>query len=189
MAAGGLEQVALNLSQFTQCEIRLHGVEAVRSARREEPPPGVHIAFRQVYRVEEIELEGCLLLPLADAISLAALLMGESLEVVEALRAARGLDDERKSAILELGELVARALDGALRYGLPRGCELAPVGCQGVASGKRAVLSNPDTSRYGIGRAHASVGGFAGGDWILVVPEMDPAHPGPALSPEGDPYG
>jgi len=110
-----LQRVAADLSMIAARDFVLESLTAERANERAAGRDEVHISFRlSLERGGETRF-GCLLVPLADAISLACYLLMIPDESVEGRRLATDLDETTKDALLEVGSFIGSAADAALR--------------------------------------------------------------------------
>lgn len=171
-ASNVFERLSQDLGMILDREIT---VSDVRQSMADSRPVGegqVHISFRLVTTVDDDEREGCLLVPLAEAITLAGYLMMVEDEVVTENRDSTDLDDATKEAILEVGNFVAGAVDAVVRSGPNSGAGVRAGGCQGVRSDVRPALDYEDGEALIVGRAKLAIHTFPAFEAILMLPPV-----------------
>ncbi len=180
LAELALEQVARDISLFSNRDISLDVESVRRTGDRACGRGSIHLAFRLTIDgaadtgdgAGSGMRQGCLLVPLADAITLASFLMLKSHEDILALRRRTDLDRPLKDAMLEVCNLVGGAIDNALRWFLPSGATVRAAGCQGVRDGARPVLANPPETELVVARAKSRVDSFDPSAWVLMIPNL-----------------
>lgn len=158
-------------------------LEDVRVERMLEKPRaegGVHLSFRLDLERAPQRKQGCLLLPLAEAISLASYLAMAPEDVVRARRALEQLDRPLKESLLELCAFVATAIDAVVRARSAGACSVQPDGCQGVAAGAKPVFAYQEGEALLVLRARARLHSFPPFELLAALPEL--ALPGAAKS-------
>lgn len=172
LAASILARMATDLSMIMDREFE---VEDVRVERRTQRPAGgalVHISFKLGIEVEAESRQGCLLVPLPDAIALAAFLMMLTDEAVAQERQRTELDGPFKEALLEVGKFLAGACDSVLRQALPVESTTRSDGCQGVRANVRPALAYKEGDELVVARARARVHDFEPFELILTLPSL-----------------
>lgn len=167
-----VDQVAQDIALFASREIAVEGMQVEYSEERVAGAECIHLSFKLAFEQDDEQRLGCLLVPLPDAISVAAFLMLKQDEEVVAMRELSDLDDGLKDAMLEIANLVGGALDNALRWFLPSGCRVRSAGCQGVRTGARPHLPGPADLAYLVARAETRVDRFKPAEWILMIPDV-----------------
>lgn len=136
---------------------------------------GVHVAFKFACRRGTEERRGALLVPLAEAITLASLLRGLPQDAVLAGRASGAPDEATKRALLQVATLVASALEEALRAHEPNGVCLRSLGCQGLRPGQPPAMEGESGRERLIAKAGARIGTFPPFELVLGLPLDGPA--------------
>ena len=149
--------------------------EEPRCERVEARPAGegsVHISFKQGYRIGAEVLHGCMLVPLRDAIAMACYLMMVPDETVGERREATELDRITKDALLEVGNFVAAAIDGAVRARAGDAVAVRAAGCQGVRADVRPAFPYEEGAPLLACRLAATLQGFDPFEVVLVLPPL-----------------
>jgi len=167
-----LEPVADNLGTLldTRCELTLGEVE--RHGSRPAGEGSVHISFKLGFKTDIAVLHGCLLIPFADAVSLAGLMMEVPRDELEALRDSETLDSIQKDAMLEIGNMIATSADEALAPLGFDGVSVRSEGCQGVRAGVRPALVYEEGSPLVVGHVELQLGDFPPSKALLILPEL-----------------
>lgn len=174
LARLGLDQIAQDLAMFTSVEIALaEPLEIERTLERPRAEAGVHLSFKlSLEREQESDQLGCVLVPLPEALALAGFLLLKTPEEVQELRKLTELDDPLRDAMLELDNLIAGALDNALRWFLPQGATLRAASCQGVREGARPHLPDSDPEQsYLLARSPVRIAESEPTTWALLLPD------------------
>jgi len=163
------ERIAADLGMIIDKEIRISSVSAGRETKRPAGQEAIHISFKLGVRYDGEAKQGCLLIPLPDAITIASYLMMIPDESVEVHRAATELDRSMKDAILEVGNFIGGAADAVLR-GISARASVRAEGCQGVRPDIRPALAYQEGSELVVGRAQAQVAGYPPFEALLLLP-------------------
>ena len=166
------ERISTDLSMIIDREIAVEDVRAGRTHRRVVGASNVHISFKLALQRGQTTHQGCLLVPLPDAIALSAYLMMVPDETVIHERERTDLDRPMKEALLEVGNFVAGACDAVLRRTL-EGCTVRSEGCQGVRADVRPALQYREGDELVVGRARGRIGSFEPFELILQLPALD----------------
>lgn len=172
LAATVLARMATDLSMIVDREFV---VEGTRMERRTQRPAGgslVHISFKLGIELAGESRQGCLLVPLPDAIALAAFMMMLPDEAVAQERLRTALDGPFKEALLEVGKFLAGACDAVLRQALPIESTTRSDGCQGVRANVRPALDYREGDALWVARARARVHDFEPFELILTLPSI-----------------
>ncbi len=151
-------------------------IEDVRVERRTQRPVGrerVHISFKLSIDHHGETWPGCLLVPLPDAIVLAAYMMMLPDESAALERSRTELDAPFKEALLEVGKFLAGACDSVLRGAFREDCSVRSGGCQGVRADVRPALPYREGEVLLVARARARVHEFEPFELILVLPSFE----------------
>lgn len=165
------ERITSDLSMLADREIEVRALAVERCTARPAGQGRVHVSFR--FGVEEGERlhHGTLLVPLPDAITLAAFLMMLPDAAVRERRGRASLDDALKGAMLEIGNFVGGAVDAALRaLDLPVS-RVRFEGCQGVRPDVRPALVYTEGEPLLVGRAQVAIGDFEPSELLVLLPE------------------
>lgn len=158
--------------------LAIEDVRAERMHVKPCAPGGVHLSFRLVFEFGPARRQGCLLLPLAEAISLASYLAMAPEDVVRARRSLEQLDRALKESLLELCSFVATAVDAAVRAHSGGAWGVQPDGCQGVAAGAKPVFAYQAGEALIVLRARARLHSFPPFELLAALPELGgPAAP------------
>ena len=171
-----LGRIATNVAMLVDREIL---VEDLTTERVHERPAGrsrVHISFKLEFVNEAGEGQGCLLMPLPDAISLACYLMMFTETEVNTHRDDTQLDQSTKDAMLELGNFIAAAAEETFR-GFVEGMTVRSDGCQGVRADVRPALRYAEGDELLIGRAQVRVHEFPPFELLTLIPSNTLAQP------------
>ena len=101
----------------------------------------IHISFKLGFALENARAQGCLLLPLPEAIALANYLMMAPDSVVAARRQDTQLDRSSMDAMLVIGNFIGGAVDSAVCRLGSGGPKVTSQGCQGVRPLHSPLLS------------------------------------------------
>lgn len=167
-----LRRVLCDLAMITDRDIALESLEVDVASGPVGAAEGVQIAFKLALRNGGKVRRGCLLVPLPDAISLACYLMMVSDEGVRARRVLTGLDGSLKDSLLEVGNFIAGAAEGALRDACAEESEVRTEGCQGLRPGAAPALAHAPGLLLTIGRGRAVLRGFPAFDLVLQLPNF-----------------
>ncbi|MFT5049444.1 MAG: hypothetical protein ACI8QZ_000837 [Chlamydiales bacterium] len=167
-----LYRIASDLSLLADHDIEIQSIEAERWERRPVGSGGIHISFKMTIRHLGGQAEGCLLLPLAEGITLAKYLMMAEDEEVEEQRARQTLDRGAKDAMLELAKFIASAAGSALGELPSAEFEVESDGCQGVRAGVRPALKYNEGDTLIVGRVRAAIHDFPEFEALLILPEL-----------------
>lgn len=165
------QRVCGDLSMIADREMEVKTVDTEILDHRPAGKSKIHISFRLGFSQGDDVLHGCMLLPLADAITLACSLMMIPENVIEQTRTQNTLDPTTKDAMLEVGNFICGATDAAFRA---LGADLKVVfeGCQGVKPGIRPALIYDEGIELIIGQADIAQGGFGHDTHLLMMPKL-----------------
>ena len=167
-----IAKVVANVSMLVDREIEVEGVETLRVTERIAGKAKVHISFKLTFRDDDgREAQGCVLVPLPDALSLACYLMMFPEGEVKAHRGNKDLDRSMKDAMLELGNFIGAAVDESLRARV-RGTSARTRGCQGVRANVRPAFAYEEGRELVVGRAKARVHEFPPFELIVMLPAL-----------------
>ena len=172
LAGSILARAAADLSMIIDRELELGSVRLEHVTKRPAGPGQVHISFKLALQREGAAWQGCLLVPLPDAVALAGFMMMMNDEAVVRERARTELDGPFKEALLEVGKYVAGACDAVLRQTLPEGIAVRSDGCQGVRADVRPALEYREGDPLAVARVQARLHDFEPCELILVLPSL-----------------
>lgn len=182
LAASVLTRMATDLSMIVDREFEIEDVRVEKRTQRPAGGPLVHISFKLGIEVEGQSRQGCLLVPLPEAVALAGFMMMLPDEAVAQERSRIELDGPFKEALLEVGKFLAGACDSVLRQALPVPSATRSDGCQGVRANVRPALAYVEGEELLIARARARVHDFEPFELILMVPSVADVAVAEALS-------
>lgn len=165
-----LQRIAGDLSMITDRELLVGATEVAVESTRPAGRGKIHVSFRLGFQCPSGGWQGCLLVPLPDAISLACCLMMVPADVLRSNRAKTTLDGATKDAMLEVGNFICGATDAALRaLGLDE-VKVSFEGCQGVKTNVRPALVYREGDPLVVGRAQLALAEFPEDTTLLLVP-------------------
>jgi len=168
-----LDQLGEDLSALVGHGVTFASVEGVRQSERPAGTGSIHISFRLAFDGDAGTQYGFLLIPLADAISLA----GFMLEIPEAeilsMRSLTTLKNGLKDAIVEIGKMIGDSASNALQTLEVEGVKVRFTGCQGVRDGIRPALIYTEETPLIVGSATASLQPFPDFKTTLVLPDVE----------------
>ena len=179
IATSVLESAAKQVGLVIGKEFTARDVRAERAHKRPAGRESIHISFKLAFTKDDRERYGCVLVPLAEAISLASYLLMVPDEAVLAQRDKQQLDDTLKDAMLEVGNFIGGAVAGVLRTNDGYGCDVRPRGCQGVRPDVRPAFPYREGDPLLVARCTAQLHTFAPFEMIAVVPLFE-TKPAPA---------
>ncbi|MFT4648093.1 MAG: hypothetical protein ACI9X4_001312 [Glaciecola sp.] len=165
------QRVCGDLSMIADREMEVASVQTEVMDQRPTGKGSIHISFRLGFTQDEEHLHGCMLLPLAEAITLACSLMMIPENVISKTRKQDTLDATTKDAMLEVGNFICGATDAAFRA---LGAEIKVIfeGCQGVRPGIRPALIYEEGGELIVGQADVVQGGFGNATHMLMIPKL-----------------
>ena len=168
------DRVASDLAMLSDREFEIQGVQYEERVDRPAGPGAIHIAFRfGILDITGEVVHGAMLIPLSEAVALAAYLMMQPDSAVAELRAITEIDHSMKEAMLEVGNFVAAAGEAALRAVGSRAQSVIFEGCQGVRADVRPSLEYEEGSPLAVGRALAKIAGGGPVELVVMVPRAD----------------
>jgi hypothetical protein len=169
-----LERIAADLTMLTDHPVKIQSTSAQRCQAKPVGARRVHIAFKLSFDWRGQMLHGALLVPLPEAISLACFLLLVPDDGVKAKRALTTLDQATKDAMLEIGNFIGGATDGALRLHFPQGLSVRSEGCQGLRPEQAPAFPYTAGSDLIAGRAKARIADYPPFDLVLIAPVLVP---------------
>ncbi|MDF1837828.1 MAG: hypothetical protein P1V35_08170 [Planctomycetota bacterium] len=165
------QRVCGDLSMIADREMEVTSVETEVMDHRPAGKGNIHISFRLGFTQGEDVLHGCMLLPLAEAITLACSLMMIPENVIAQTRKQDTLDATTKDAMLEVGNFICGATDAAFRA-LGADIKVIFEGCQGVRPDVRPAMIYEEGGELIVGQADVSQGGFGNAMHVLMMPKL-----------------
>jgi len=172
LASSVLARMATDVSMIVDRELAIEDTRVEKCAQRPAGAGLVHISFKLGIEVAGEARQGCLLVPLPDAVALAGFMMMLPDEVVAQERLRTDLDGPFKEALLQVGKFLAGACDSVLRQALPVESATRSDGCQGVRANVRPALDHRDGDALLVARASARVHVFEPFELILALPSV-----------------
>jgi hypothetical protein len=130
----------------------------------------IHLSFKLLFSgANGLDAEGCVLVPLPDAISLARYLMMFPESEVAVQRDDTELDSSTKDAMLELGNFIGAAVNESLRIHVP-GASARANSCQGVRADVRPAFVYAEGDELVVARASTRLEGFPEFEMIAMFP-------------------
>ena len=167
------DQIGSDLSMIIDRDLAINSIEVERITERVAADGGIHISFRLEFQVEGEAYQGCLLMPLPDAVSVACYLMVMPDEGVKAQRSKDTLDRSTKDAMLEVGNFVGGSSDAILRkWNQDAQLSCRSIGCQGVASDDVPNFTYELGSELILARIEATLGEFSPFTMLLQIPAL-----------------
>lgn len=165
-----LARMATDLGLILDRELELDGFVLEHVNARPVGKGQVHISFKLEIDAGPEEEQGCLLVPLTEAITLAGYMMMKEDDEIERERARQTLDGPYKEAMLELSKVLAGCCQSVLERVLPDRA-VRSAGCQGVRANVRPALAYREGDRLLVARVRARLASFEPREWILVLPD------------------
>ena len=130
-----------------------------------------HISFRLEFRKGEETSQGCVLVPLPDAISVASYLMVLPDASVQKRRESTDLDRSTKDALLEVSNFLGGSADQVLQDAVA-GAEVSvrSAGCQGVAADALANFEYAAGTELLVGRVSLTLHDYPSFQAIVMLP-------------------
>ncbi len=166
------QRIGSDISMITDRELVVGTSTVEKESERPAGKGRVHISFRLGFEQEGDLYHGCLLLPLADAISLACYLMMIPDDGVKGKRSLKDIDESIKDAMLEVGNFIGGAADAAMREAIGVKAKVSSEGCQGVKGDVRPAMIYNEADPLIVGRAKATIHDYPEFDILLMLPEL-----------------
>ena len=165
-----LARVAEDWAMMIDHEVSIENVQVERESSAPACEGSVHIAFQ--FGLTHAELgpryRGALLVPLPDALTMAAYLMMTPENQIAGARAAQAPDSATKDSLMELSSILASALDGVVQDSFEGTWSVTSLGCQGVREGAVPRVSTADDLAI---YAATLLGGGKRGEESILSPE------------------
>lgn len=166
-------QVASSLGLIVDRDIQVDELSCERSPKRAAGKGSVHISFKLGFLCGGVRRQGCLLLPLAEAMTLAGCLsMLPEIDVNRA-REVPAPDTSAKEAMMEIGTLMCSAVSESLAefaHFEQLGVRVISEGCQGVRTSIRPALDNPEEIEFLVGRGQWTIEGYQAFEAMVLLP-------------------
>ena len=167
-----MKGVVSTLEMLIDREFAMTNIRAERAHERPAGAGGVHISFRFGFLTSAGVGEGSMIVPLPDALAIAAYLMCVPDVEVKTHRASREPDEGLKDALLEVGNMTAAAIDDAVRGLCGPDSKVKFLGCQGVKSDVRPAFKHTGGDELVVGRATSRIHDYPEFELILILPEL-----------------
>ena len=173
LLGGILRRIHTDLSMMLGHELEF-GAPAVERQRARPIGKGtVHISFKLGFQDGSGETRhGCLLVPLAEAITMACFLLMIAEENVAARRTEPALDATQKDALLEIGSMIGGAANTALAELGLAGWSVRTEGCQGVRADVRPAFPYEDGAELLVAELSAALAPYPSFRLCLMVPPL-----------------
>ena len=177
LATALLGRVGEDLGQICDQDVVLALRLVEEQAERAAGADKVHISFRLRFRDQRIpgaptDRWGTLLLPLAEAVSLACSLLMVPDEAVATHRRSVNLDETTKDAVMEVGNFVGGGVDACLRSLFDGDVTARFGGCQGVRAGVRPAMPYEEGEPLVVVRGEGRIGDFPAFPFLLLLPPL-----------------
>lgn len=166
-------RIADDLALFSDGALALEKVEAEMVEALPAVRGGIHLAFKFGIEHGDRIQHGGLLVPLADAITLACLSIMLPREDVAEQRQRSDLDEPVRDALIEVSTWIARSLGASLRTPEGLALRIESESCQGVREGARpAIAHEPDECWVEL-RARVRLAEWPAFEATLLVPDLE----------------
>lgn len=169
LVEGLLGKAGADLGMILDQPITFHEIRCERTNTRAAGQGGVHVSFRLDVHSGDVQAQGCVLVPLPDAMALAACLMMASEEEIRAARALAEPDPATKDALLEIDNFLASSFDAAARD-LDDAVSVQPAGCQGVRDSVRPAFRYEEGEELLLARSKVGFGASTPFELLLMLP-------------------
>ncbi len=173
-----VQRILSELEAVLDQEIAQSDIRCLRACERLSGEGGIQVSFKLGIELRGKRLHGAFLVPLSDALAMAAHLLLLPREVVEHVRRVQAPDETLKEALLELGGFIALAADAALHAVLPVGISVTSEGCQGVRDGVRPSFPYREGDELWVARVVARVADSPPFVACLMIPSLQPRGTG-----------
>jgi hypothetical protein len=168
-----LARISSDLSMITDREFKIEEMNCELTDQRAVGKDKIHISFKLGFQSEDGDVQhGCIIMPLADAISLACFLMMVPDDGVKTKRAVTDLDESLKDALIEVSNFIGGAADAALREAIDLGTKVRSEGCQGVRPDVRPAFVYEDGQPLIVTTAKAQVHEFEEFEMVAMLPPI-----------------
>jgi hypothetical protein len=167
-----LGRISTDLGLLTERAFTMNELCCERQTNRAEGKSRVHISFKMVFIRGNRRGYGCVLIPLPDALTLAACLMFVPDVGIPSHRSRSAPDQPTKDAMVEIANFIGGAADAVVREHSGDEISAKSAGCQGVRANVRPALIFTEGDELIIGRARAQIHDFAAFELIAMLPPM-----------------
>lgn len=150
-------------------KLDVQDLEVRRETTRPAGEGKIHISFRIAFRFGEERGQGCLLMPLPDAATMAGVLMMLPASSVDEWRESQDLEESAKDAVMEVGNLIGGAFHAVLEDVIEK-ARARFAGCQGVRPGVRPAFPYEEGTELLVARASGRVGEFPRFPLLFMMP-------------------
>lgn len=168
-----LRRVTEDLTLIADRPFRVAELETSQANSRPAVGAAVQISFKLGFQHRQRLTHGCLVMPLADAISLASYVILVSDEGVKARRALQTLDNDLKDSLMEVGKFIAGAVEASLRGLGVAELRVGSESCQGVRPHEAPSIQHESGLPLWIGRAKLQLAHWPVFEALLVLPEFE----------------
>lgn len=173
-------RLAGDLEMVTDHKVQVQSIDIVHAKRRPAGAGTVHVSFKIALASQERIEHGCMLVPYADAVSLASYLLMLGDEVVATRRSDPTIDLATKDALMEVSNFVAGAVESALRGIGIEHVKARSEGCQGVRANVRPAFDCRDGTDLLVGLGRVQIHTWPACTMILMFPPAQIAAGTPA---------
>ena len=166
------DRLAADLGMIIDRDFKISSPSSERAFERASGRTKVHISFRLCFKTASAQARGAVLIPLPDAISLAAYLMMVPDDAVKSHRSTTTLDRSTKDAMLEVGNFIGGASDAVIRSWFSDKYSVRSEGCQGVRANVRPAFQYTEGDELLIGRATAQIHDFSPFEILMMIPPL-----------------
>ncbi|MEW6073434.1 MAG: hypothetical protein AB1726_12700 [Planctomycetota bacterium] len=170
---GIFQRIAADLAMIIDRPFAVSETRVERANARAVGKGQVHISFKLCFKLGERTAHGCVLIPLPDAVSLAAYLMMVPDDAVKSHRTTTTLDPSTKDAMLEVGNFIGGAADAVVRSWFTDEYSIRAEGCQGVRANVRPALIYQEGDELLVGRAKGRIHEYPEFEILLMLPALD----------------
>lgn len=168
-----LDRIASDLSMIIDREIQVLEASTERVQKRVCGEDAIHLSFKLEFKKEGETGNGCILIPLPEAVAIASYLMMAPDETVQANREANSLDRGLKDAMLEVANFIGGSTDAVLRsWNVKQEVAVSSEGCQGVKAGDIPNFKHDGAAELILGRVQMQVHEFPPFELILMFPSF-----------------
>jgi len=166
-----LGRVCDDLAAIIDRPLEVASVDTRRSTTKAAGADQIHISHRLGFFGPDGAYHGCFLVPLPDAISMAASLMMVPDEAVAVRRSATDLDRATKDALLELADFIGGSSDAVVRtWSDEQLFSVRSEGCQGVRAGAPPNFVHASESELVVARARSRLHTYPEFELLAMVP-------------------
>ena len=167
-----LDRICTDLAMIIDREFSVEKTKVSQAEKRAEGKGKIHISFRIGFNTPDGRMQGCVLIPLPDALTLSAYLMMVPDDGIKTHRNQKSLDGGTKDAMLEVGNFIGGASDAVVRGLYSEGFSVRFEGCQGVRANVRPALEYADGDPLVIAKSKAKIHDLPTFDLIMILPSL-----------------